>query len=132
MRSSLLRSDQSTTLHPYVPQNLLSFLELISTMPPASRDGAKWMDEKASPQIEHNSFRTQISSCWLSLLPVLSTSSSLSARALAVLHRGVMPHMNQPLRLMDWVAGCVDHGDIVFWMCRYCSNRLVQVDRLDF
>ena len=83
-------------------------------MPAASRDGAKWMGEKASGPVDRTSYRSQFSACWLALLPMLSSSSSLSARALVVLHRGVMPRMNQPLRLMDWVAGCVDYGKITF------------------
>lgn len=59
------------------------------------------------------SHRAQFTSCWLLLLPHLSSSAPLSTRALNVLHRGVMPHMNRPIRLMDWVAGCVDFGRIL-------------------
>jgi U3 small nucleolar RNA-associated protein 19 len=56
------------------------------------------------------SHRVQFSSCWLTLLPHLSSSETLSSRALSVLHIGVMPHLVKPERLMDWVAGCVDFG----------------------
>lgn len=60
------------------------------------------------------SHRAQFSSCWMTLLPHIASSSSLAARALAVLHRGVMPHMDKPVRLMDWVGGCVDFGSCSF------------------
>lgn len=62
------------------------------------------------------SHRAHFSYCWLALLPHLAAESALSARALTVLHRGVMPHMARPLRLMDWVSGCVDFGEwFSFW-----------------
>ncbi|ELU43204.1 ribosome biogenesis protein Noc4 [Rhizoctonia solani AG-1 IA] len=57
-----------------------------------------------------SSHRAQFSACWMTLLPHIASSPSLAARALAVLHRGVMPHMDKPVRLMDWVGGCVDFG----------------------
>lgn len=60
------------------------------------------------------SHRAQFSACWMALLPHIASSSSLAARALAVLHRGVMPHMDKPVRLMDWVGGCVDFGSYSF------------------
>ncbi|KAG8848539.1 hypothetical protein FRB96_001066 [Tulasnella sp. 330] len=46
---------------------------------------------------------------WLALVPHLAVSQLLSARALAILHRGVLPHGTLPIQLMDWIAGCVDH-----------------------
>ncbi|KAG8882090.1 hypothetical protein FRB98_003927 [Tulasnella sp. 332] len=63
----------------------------------------------ASLHILH-SHRVQLSNCWLALVPHLAMSRPLSARALAILHRGVLPHMTRPIQLMDWIAGCVDHG----------------------
>ncbi|KAG8843651.1 hypothetical protein FRB96_003875 [Tulasnella sp. 330] len=62
----------------------------------------------ASLHILH-SHRVQLSNCWLALVPHLAMSRPLSARALAILHRGVLPHMTRPIQLMDWIAGCVDH-----------------------
>ena len=56
------------------------------------------------------SHRAQFTACWMALLPHLSTSAVLSTRALKFLHQGVMPHLNKPLRLMDWIGGCVDIG----------------------
>lgn len=56
------------------------------------------------------SHRAQFSACWMTLLPHIAASAPLAARALSVLHRGVMPHMDRPVRLMDWVGGCVDFG----------------------
>jgi U3 small nucleolar RNA-associated protein 19 len=56
------------------------------------------------------SHRAQFSTCWMTLLPHIASSAPLAARALTVLHRGVMPHMDKPVRLMDWIGGCVDFG----------------------
>ncbi|GJJ14865.1 hypothetical protein Clacol_009133 [Clathrus columnatus] len=56
------------------------------------------------------SHRAQFTQCWMNLLPYLSSSSTLSMRALNFLHQGVMPHLTKPVRLMDWIAGCVDFG----------------------
>jgi U3 small nucleolar RNA-associated protein 19 len=38
-------------------------------------------------------------------------ATSLTTRALTVLHRGVMPHLTRAVLVMDWVAGCVDQGE---------------------
>ncbi|QRV90731.1 hypothetical protein RhiJN_18749 [Ceratobasidium sp. AG-Ba] len=56
------------------------------------------------------SHRAQFSACWMALLPHIASSGPLATRALSVMHRGVMPHMDKPVRLMDWVGGCVDFG----------------------
>lgn len=63
----------------------------------------------ASLHVLH-SHRVQFSNCWLALVPHLAASQPLSTRALAVLHRGVLPHMTRPIQLMDWIAGSVDFG----------------------
>ncbi|QRW04827.1 ribosome biogenesis protein NOC4 [Ceratobasidium sp. AG-Ba] len=57
-----------------------------------------------------SSHRAQFSACWMALLPHIASSGPLATRALSVMHRGVMPHMDKPVRLMDWVGGCVDFG----------------------
>jgi U3 small nucleolar RNA-associated protein 19 len=57
-----------------------------------------------------SSHRAQFSACWMTLLPHIASSAPLAARALTVLHRGVMPHIDKPVRLMDWIGGCVDFG----------------------
>ncbi|KAG8985991.1 hypothetical protein FRB90_004314, partial [Tulasnella sp. 427] len=59
------------------------------------------------------SHRVQFSNCWASLVPHLASSSALSARALSILHRGVLPHLTRPVRLMDWISSCVDFGGSV-------------------
>lgn len=59
------------------------------------------------------SHRVQFSNCWAALVPHLGTSSSLSSRALSILHRGVLPHLTRPSRLMDWIATCVDFGRLL-------------------
>ena len=38
-------------------------------------------------------------------------TTSLTTRALTVLHRGVMPYLTRAVLVMDWVAGCVDQGE---------------------
>ena len=74
-----------------------------------------------------SSHRAIFTRAWLTLLPTLSgegTGSAtretgedrkeetrkLPARALNVMHRGVMPHLTRAVLVMDWVAGCVDFG----------------------
>jgi U3 small nucleolar RNA-associated protein 19 len=168
-RSALLRSIQDgDTKSDCVPENLLSFLERLKTMPtestelngfwiaelgakppksargthhtedspeeptPADEDdwrtffddepsGSKRSTSKTGQPRVHTlsthqslhslaSHRAQFSACWMALLPHIAASAPLAARALAVLHRGVMPHMDKPVRLMDWVGGCVDFG----------------------
>ena len=80
---------------------------------PPSRNGQSQRVYRLSThQCLHSlaSHRAQFTVCWMALLPHLSTSKALSARALNFLHRGVMPHLTKPLRLMDWIGGCVDSG----------------------
>lgn len=57
-----------------------------------------------------SSHRVQFGQCWAALLPYLSSSSTLSMRTLQFMHHGVLPHINKPVRLMDWIASCVDFG----------------------
>jgi len=64
------------------------------------------MHQSLHPPTSH---RAQFTPCWMALLPHLSTSAALSTRALNILHRGVMPHLNKPVRLMDWIGGCGEH-----------------------
>jgi U3 small nucleolar RNA-associated protein 19 len=65
----------------------------------------------------------QTTATWLALLPALSSSVALSSRALTVLHGVVVAggggqgtvhagaaRFRKPIKLMDWVAACVDHG----------------------
>ncbi|KAG9045276.1 hypothetical protein FS837_006580 [Tulasnella sp. UAMH 9824] len=59
------------------------------------------------------SHRVQFSNCWTALVPRLASSSALSARALGILHRGVLPHLVRPVRMMDWISSCVDFGGSV-------------------
>lgn len=60
------------------------------------------------------SHRAVFTRLWLRLLPRLSdnelTGSSLSLRALKVMHHGVLPHLTRAVMFMDWVSGCVDYG----------------------
>ncbi|KDQ13341.1 hypothetical protein BOTBODRAFT_160628 [Botryobasidium botryosum FD-172 SS1] len=78
------------------------------------------------------SHRAQFSICWISLVRKLSSSSALSSRALAVLHRGVLPHFNRPVRLMDWVGGCVDFGGSVGLVALNALFTLIKDHNLDY
>jgi U3 small nucleolar RNA-associated protein 19 len=57
------------------------------------------------------SHRSQFTACWFALLPHLKGSEAASMRVLNVLQHGVMPNLTKPVRLHDWVAGCVDFGE---------------------
>lgn len=66
--------------------------------------------------------RAVFTKCWLTLLPLLSTSQSKShgekadprdaivTRVLDIMHHSVLPHLTRPILVMDWIAGCVDYG----------------------
>lgn len=82
-----------------------------------------------------HSHRVQFSNCWLALVPHLANSQALSSRALAILHRGVLPHMTRPIQLMDWIAGCVDYGMLAlpYGDCDHlkdCTEHLFQAEPL--
>ncbi|KAF8708010.1 CBF/Mak21 family, partial [Rhizoctonia solani] len=79
-----------------------------------------------------SSHRAQFSACWMTLLPHIASSPSLAARALTVLHRGVMPHMDKPVRLMDWVGGCVDFGGSIGLLALNALFTLIKDYNLDF
>jgi U3 small nucleolar RNA-associated protein 19 len=58
------------------------------------------------------SHKAQFSAAWLALLQHMKTSPERSSRVLAILHRSIMPHLTQPIQLMDWIVACVDFGKI--------------------
>jgi len=68
-----------------------------------------------------SSHKAVFTRAWLTLLSRLSVpgdlekSKALAARALNLMHRGVMPHLTRPIIVMDWISACVDIG-------RHCSN----------
>lgn len=79
------------------------------------------LEQVHSPQAH----RILFTRCWLTLLPLLQDRGAMSGgehdeqkdlelvtRALSVLHRVVMPHLTRTILIMDWVAGCVDYGEI--------------------
>lgn len=57
--------------------------------------------------------QARLSACWISLLPVLTTSPELSARALTVVHASITSEFRQAAKLMDWVSACVDYGEFI-------------------
>ncbi|KIJ38924.1 hypothetical protein M422DRAFT_32988 [Sphaerobolus stellatus SS14] len=76
--------------------------------------------------------RAQFSLCWMALLSHLSSSATLSLRALKFLHHGVMPHLNKPVRLMDWIGGCVDFGGSVGLLALNALFILITEYNLDY
>ena len=56
------------------------------------------------------SHRQQFSNCWFALLPNLKSSEAGSMRVLIILQNHVIPYLNNPIRLHDWVANCVQYG----------------------
>ncbi|CEL58182.1 putative protein C1604,06c OS=Schizosaccharomyces pombe (strain 972 / ATCC 24843) GN=SPBC1604.06c PE=3 SV=1 [Rhizoctonia solani AG-1 IB] len=79
-----------------------------------------------------SSHRAQFSACWMTLLPHIASSAPLAARALTVLHRGVMPHIDKPVRLMDWIGGCVDFGGSIGLLALNALFTLIKDYNLDF
>ncbi|KAI5117740.1 hypothetical protein M0805_004929 [Coniferiporia weirii] len=90
---------------------------------------------------------------WLALLPHLSGISiasngkkgrgrededeerarlALVSRALTVLHHGVLPHLTRAVLVMDWVAGCVDHGGSVGLLALNALFVLMREYNLDY
>ena len=63
-----------------------------------------------------SSHRAVFTRAWLTLLPRLSVSGNvektkaLAARALNLMHRGVIPHLTRAILAMDWISACVDMG----------------------
>lgn len=56
------------------------------------------------------SHRVQFSMAWLAVLQHIKKSPEQSSRVLSILHRSIMPHLIQPIQLMDWISTCVDFG----------------------
>ncbi|KAJ7644308.1 CBF/Mak21 family-domain-containing protein [Roridomyces roridus] len=85
-----------------------------------------------------SSHRAVFTCAWLALLPKLSsvgdvsTSKSLSLRALNVMHRGVMPHLTRPVLVMDWVGGNVDHGGTIGLLALNALFILMKEYNLDY
>ncbi|KAI0343197.1 ribosome biogenesis protein Noc4 [Trametopsis cervina] len=74
---------------------------------------------------------------WLTLLPLLSSGSiedrnALAARALNVMHRGVMPHLTRAVLAMDWVSSCVDYGGTVGLLALNALFILIKEYNLDY
>lgn len=62
------------------------------------------------------SHRAVFSRAWMALLPRLLRSGdveatkALAARAMNIMHGGVMPRLTRPVLVMDWIGSCVDYG----------------------
>ncbi|KAH8106522.1 CBF-domain-containing protein [Phellopilus nigrolimitatus] len=89
--------------------------------------------------------RAVFTRCWLALLPLLSAGMldekataedeehlALVARALTVLHHGVLPHLTRAVLIMDWVSGCVDHGGNVGLLALNALFVLMREYNLDY
>jgi len=53
-------------------------------------------------------------------------------RVLNILQHGVMPHLTKPIRLHDWVAGCVDYGGPAGLLALNTLFALMQKHHLDY
>ena len=67
----------------------------------------------AAPQAH----RACLVGAWLALLPRIAEAGEADAsRVLGVLHVRLMPHLKkeEAVKTMDWIAGCVDYGKLLF------------------
>ncbi|KAF9269188.1 CBF-domain-containing protein [Marasmius fiardii PR-910] len=84
------------------------------------------------------SHRAVFTRAWLTLLPKLSIpgdtegTRALVLRALNVMHRGVLPHLTRPVLVMDWIAGCVDHGEVAGLLALNGLYALMKEYNLDY
>jgi U3 small nucleolar RNA-associated protein 19 len=67
------------------------------------------------------SHRIQYSRAWLALLQRIKASPQYSARVLAILHRTVLPHLVDPLKLVDWIGACIEFREFVCVLTRHVS-----------
>lgn len=81
-----------------------------------------------------SSHRAVFTRAWLTLLPRLSVSGgaektkALAARALNLMHRGVMPHLTRAILAMDWISACVDMGMFApIFFLGYAHSVILQV-----
>jgi U3 small nucleolar RNA-associated protein 19 len=68
------------------------------------------------------SHRAQFSAAWLAVLQHVKKSPEQSSRVLSILHRSILPHLIQPIQLMDWISACVDFGEIESFYISYFLN----------
>lgn len=54
------------------------------------------------------SHRIQFSRAWLALLQRIKTVPEYSNRVLTILHRSVLPHLVDPLKVVDWIGACIE------------------------
>lgn len=99
-----------------------------STTAPAAKGQRVYKLSISKSVLSTAAHNAQMSATWLAMVPQLMISKDLSSRALTVLH-GVVAgpgsgeggegakRFRDPIKLMDWIAGCVDHGTL-------CSSRL--------
>ncbi len=133
-----LMKNHSASEYPNVENNLLAILELLKTFPTEQSKLTTWWVAELSTkptkskkgvhrirlqkmtvhQSLHSlsSHRTMFTRAWLTLLPRLfiigdiKKTKAYAARALSVMHRGVVPHLTKPILIMDWITACVDLG----------------------
>jgi U3 small nucleolar RNA-associated protein 19 len=69
------------------------------------------------------SHRAQFSAAWLAVLQRVKKSPEQSSRVLSILHRSILPHLIQPIQLMDWISACVDFGGIrTFYISSFLNS----------
>ncbi|KAG8691636.1 hypothetical protein FRC11_014013 [Ceratobasidium sp. 423] len=134
-RTSKQQDDESEEPIPIDEDDWRTFFD---DVPPAKSATPKSNQPRVHTLSTHQSLhslashRAQFSACWMTLLPHIASSAPLAARALTVLHRGVMPHMDKPVRLMDWIGGCVDFGGSIGLLALNALFTLIKDYNLDF
>ncbi|KIM21765.1 hypothetical protein M408DRAFT_300994 [Serendipita vermifera MAFF 305830] len=78
------------------------------------------------------SHRGQFSMAWLAVLQHIKTSPQQSSRVLSILHRSIMPHLIQPIQLMDWISACVDFDGSIALLAFNALFVLIQEHNLDY
>ncbi|PVF93474.1 CBF-domain-containing protein [Serendipita vermifera] len=78
------------------------------------------------------SHKAQFSAAWLALLQHIKTSPERSSRVLTILHRSIMPHLVQPIQLMDWIVACVDFEGAIALLAFNALFVLIQEHNLDY
>ncbi|CAG7849953.1 Uncharacterized protein C1604.06c [Serendipita indica DSM 11827] len=112
--------------------------KFFDTQPAEETASAPERDGRASEFSTHKalfyvqSHRAQFSAAWLALMQHIKTSPERSNRVLSILHRSIMPHLTQPLQLVDWIGACVDFDGATALLAFNALFVLIQKHNLDY
>lgn len=63
---------------------------------------------------KYSAFKSLFGKCWIKVLSVPGIAVSLLKSTLLVLHKRILPHINQPEAMLDFLTACYDdHTDLV-------------------